>query len=72
MMRFVTYKGDGKRAVFAQAKSFSRHALAPELCQPRHVKREEREALSETKGWDPGFSMRYAVFANSNSMTNKK
>jgi hypothetical protein len=65
--RWPPPQGDGKRAVFAQAKSFSRRLFAPELCQPRHVKREDREALRETKGWGPGFSMPYAVFANSNS-----
>jgi hypothetical protein len=53
----------------AQAQTFSRRAFAPELCQPRHVKREDREAARKPKGWGPGFSKAYAVLANSNPTT---
>ena len=56
--RYPPALGEVKRAL-----SFSRRALAPELCQPRHVKREDREVVRKPKGWDPGFSKAYVVSA---------
>ncbi len=46
-----------------QALAFSRHPFAPELCQPCHVRCEDRKLARKPKGWGPGFSKAYAVFA---------
>src|SRR6202020_1977779 len=60
----------GNAPHFAQAKSFSRRLCARAMPPPS---RKARRAGSgrKPKGWGPGFSNRYAVFANSNSKPKK-
>jgi len=53
-------------------EAFSRRAFAPELCQPRHVKNEDREACEKAQGVGPRFLNALRRLRHFQFQTNKK